>query len=92
VYILAGKGTQTKQTQGHTGAVRVSQSNAHQPSTDQSLTFLLSQLYHPSLGNHQLILTSDPHPQCYDLDSAWGCSTKQPYISSDAVGTPQLDL
>ena len=69
-----------------------SQSNAHQPLTDWSLTLILSWLYCPSLGNHQPILTSNPHPQCYDSDSAQGHSTEQLYSSSDAVGAPQLDL
>ena len=68
------------------------QSSAHQPPTHQSLTFLPSQLYHLSLGNHWPILTSNPHPQHYHLDSTWGHSTEQLYSLSDTVGAPQLDL
>ena len=52
------------------------QSNAHQPTTDQSLTFLPSWPYHLSLSNHQLIPMSNPHPQCYGMDSTQGCSTE----------------
>ena len=36
------------------------------------------------------IPTSDPHP--HNIKLPWGCSSKQLYISSDTVGTPQLDL
>jgi len=49
------------------------------PRLTEVLTFLPSQLYHLSLGNHQPIPTSNPHPQHYDLDSAWGHLTKQLY-------------
>jgi len=68
------------------------QSNACQPLIDWSPTLPSNWCDWLSLGNHWLIPTSNPHPQCYDSESTWEHLTKQLYSSSDAVGTPQLDL